>query len=247
LRGRASLGNGTRSGNEEALALFYRTIQLDADFASAYAMCAYCYVWRKANGWMEDTARETEETIRLVRRAAELGKDDAIALCFSGFALARVAGDLEGGAALLEKAVASNPNLAPAWGFSGRVRVYLGDHETAIEQLAFAIRLSPLDPENFGVQGSMAYAHFFCGRYREASAWADRAMQENRGFLPVVAIAAASHALLGEQEKARHACQMLQQIAPELRVSNLKGQFHFRRPQDMKTLASGLQTAGLPN
>jgi hypothetical protein len=40
---------------------------------------------------------------------------------------------------------------------------------------------------------------------------------------------------------------MLQQIAPELRVSNLKGQFHFRRPQDMKTLASGLQTAGLPN
>jgi adenylate cyclase len=247
LRGRASLRAGTRSSNEEALGLFYRTIQLDADFAAAYSMCAYCHVWRKANGWTKDPARETEEVIRLVRRAVELGKDDAVALCFGGFALARVVGDLEGGAALLEKALASNPNLATAWGFSGRVKVYLGDHEKAIEHLAFAMRLSPLDPENFGVQGSTAYAHFFCGRYQEASVWADRALQENAGFLPVAAIAAASHALLGQQEKAQNACELLQQIDPGLRLSNMREQFNFRRREDMAILAAGLQTAGLPD
>jgi adenylate cyclase len=246
LRGRANLRNGTRAGNEEALGLFYRTIELDADFASAYGMCAYCYVWRKANGWMKDPPRETEEVMRLVRSAAELGKDDAVALCFGGFALARVVGDLEGGAALLEKALAANPNLATAWGFSGRIKLYLGDHERAIEQLALAMRLSPLDPEIFGVQGATAYAHFFCSRYHEAAVWAERAMQENPGYLPVAAIAAASNALLGAPEKARHAREMLQRIAPELRISNLKDQFHFRRHEDMKLLAVGLQTAGLP-
>jgi len=246
LRGRANLRRGTRSGNEEALALFYKAIQLDADFASAYGMCAYCYVWRKANGWMKDTEREAEEVIRLVRRAAELGKDDGAALCFGGFALARAAGDLEGGAALLARAVASNPNLATALGFSGRVKVYLGDHETAIEQLALAMRLSPLDPESFGVHGATAYAHFFRGRYEEASVWADRAMEENRSYLPVAAIAAASNALLGRQQKARNARQLLQQIDPGVRISNLKEQFPYRRHEDMSLLATGLKTAGLP-
>jgi adenylate cyclase len=246
LRGRANLRIGTRSSNEEALGLFYRTIQLDADFASAYGMCAYSYVWRKANGWMEDPAREIEEVMRLVRRAAELGKDDAVALCFGGFALARVVGDLEGGAALLERALTSNPNLAAALGFSGRVKVYLGDHERAIEQLALAIRLSPLDPEIFGVQGSTAYAHFFCGRYHEASVWADRAMQENPNFLPIVAITAASRALSGEENKARNACELLRQLDPGLRISNLGDQFYFRRREDMNMLAAGLQSAGLP-
>jgi tetratricopeptide (TPR) repeat protein len=246
LRGRACLHSGTRSSNEEALGLFYRTIQLDADFASAYAMCAYCYVWRKANGWMKDAKREIEEVTRLARRAAALGKDDGVALCYGGFSLARVVGDLDGGAALLEKALTSNPNLATAWGFSGRIKVYLGDHESAIAQLGLAMRLSPLDPEIFGVQGSTAYAHFFCRRYQEASIWADRAIQENRGFLPVAAITAASHALAGEDDKARNARELLQQIDPGLRISNLRDQFHFRRREDMKMLAVGLQAAGLP-
>jgi len=195
---------------------------------------------------MEDPARETAEVRRLVRRAAELGKDDAVALCFGGFALARVVGDLEGGAALLDKALNLNPNLGAACGFSGRVKVYLGDHETAIKHLTHAMRLRPLDPEAFGVQGSTAYAHYFCGRYHEASVWADKAVQENPGFLPVIAIAAASNAMRGEQTRAKDALLQLQQIDPALRISNLGDQLYFRRHEDMSILATGLQKAGLP-
>ena len=52
LRGRTKLNQGTREAVGEGLPLFYKAIELDPDFASAYAMAAWCHVWRKVNGWM---------------------------------------------------------------------------------------------------------------------------------------------------------------------------------------------------
>jgi TolB-like protein/class 3 adenylate cyclase len=246
LRGMAALHQGTKDANNEALRLFYKAIELDPEFASAYGMAAYCYVWRKSNGWMVDPERETAEAVRLAFRATELGKDDAVALCWGGFALARAAGDLDNGIAFLDRAIAINPNLAAAWGFSGRARVYRGEPELAIEHLARAMRLSPLDWETFGFLGSTAYAHLFGGRYNEASTWAEKAIRENPNFLPVCIIAAASNALTGRMKEARTALERLRQIDPSLRISNLKNALFFRRPEDIAKLAEGLEIAGLP-
>jgi len=246
LRGMAALHQGTKDANNEALRLFYKAIELDPEFASAHGMAAYCYVWRKSNGWMEDAKRETAEAVRLAFRATELGKDDAVALCWGGFALARAAGDLDNGLAFLDRAIAINPNLAAAWGFSGRVRVYRGEPELAIEHLARAMRLSPLDWEKFGFLGSTAFAHLFGGRYDEASTWAEKAIRENPNFLPVCVIAAASNALTGRMKEAKTALERLRQIDPSLRVSNFKNSLFFRRPEDIAKLAEGLEKAGLP-
>ena len=48
----------THEANDEALPLFYKTIELDPNFASAYGMAAWRYAWRKINGWMTDRARK---------------------------------------------------------------------------------------------------------------------------------------------------------------------------------------------
>jgi TolB-like protein len=80
LRAMASFNQRTKEAVNKALRLFYRAIDLDPGFASAYGMAAGCYGWRKINNWMEDRSRETAETRRLSRRAAELGPDDAVAL-----------------------------------------------------------------------------------------------------------------------------------------------------------------------
>ena len=54
LRGMAKLHSGTREAIEAALPLFYKAIELDPEFASAYGMAAWCHFWRKLNGWMTD-------------------------------------------------------------------------------------------------------------------------------------------------------------------------------------------------
>src|SRR3979411_9255 len=136
LRGIASVHavfGGTKEAVSEALRLFYGAIELDPDFASAYGMAAWCYVLRKNYGWMTDDAQEIAEVERLARQAAHLAKEDAVALYTGGFALARIVGYLDAGAALIDRALALDPNLAAAWHLSGWVRIYLGEPEMSIE------------------------------------------------------------------------------------------------------------------
>src|ERR1700736_2024549 len=47
-----SVFEGTEDAVSEALRLFYRAIELDPDYASAYGMAAWCHVLRKNYGWM---------------------------------------------------------------------------------------------------------------------------------------------------------------------------------------------------
>ena len=183
LRGLAKLYQfGNRQANEETLRLFNRAIELDPDFASAYALAALCYVWAKINGWFSNTANDMAEVTRLAQRAVELGKDDAAALAPSGWALAFVVHDLEAGAALSDRALALNSNLAEAWFWGGWVKIWLGEPEAAIERFARALRLSPLGPFVAGMRSGTAFAHFFLGRYDEAVSWAAMTLQDNPDF-----------------------------------------------------------------
>ena len=246
LRGIASLHQGAWQAHNEALPLFYRAIELDPNFASAYGLAALCYVPRKTNGWMIDPVQETAEAARLAGRAAELGKNDAVALSAGGYALAYIVHDLDGAAALIDRALVLNPNLAAAWLRSSWVRVYLGEPERVIEHAARAMRLSPLDPFLSGMQGATAFAHFFAGRYEQASAWSEKALREQPHYLTALRVAAASSALAGRLEEARQAIARLHQLDPALRVSNLKDRIPLRRPEDISRYEDGLRKAGLP-
>ncbi|MET0776723.1 MAG: winged helix-turn-helix domain-containing protein [Pseudomonas mandelii] len=246
LRGMAKLHSGTREAIEEALPLFYKAIELDAEFASAYGMAAWCHFWRKLNGWMIDRAQEIAEGTRLARLAVALGRDDAVALTRGGHALAHLAGDVDGGIALLDRARLLNPNLAPAWYLGGILRALHGESDEAIEHLTHAVRLSPLDPEMFRMQVGMALAHFFAGRFDVALAWAEKALGNLPSLLPTVALMAASHALSGRMDKARQVMQRLHELDPTLHLSNLKEWLPIQRPEDLARFADGLRLAGLP-
>jgi hypothetical protein len=90
----------TKEESDIALEQFYKAIEFDSDFSAALAWAAVAYTKRRQNNWMNVPDREVSEAVRLARRAAELGKDDALALSCSGFALAFLNGELEAGLAL---------------------------------------------------------------------------------------------------------------------------------------------------
>jgi len=247
LRGQANIYKWTREGNEEALRLYYKAIELDADFSAAYAAAADCFSGRKGYGWVIDQEQEVAEARRLARRAVQLGKDDAAVLCDAGYALAYVARDLDDGAAFVDRALLINPNLAWGWSASGWVKVWLGEPDRAVERFAHAMRLSPVDPVLFGMQQGTAHAHFFAGRYDEALTWAKMALREQPVSHPALRVAAASCALAGRDEEAKRLMARLLEIDPALRVSN----FHnlvgpYRQPEHLAKYADALQKAGLP-
>jgi TolB-like protein/Tfp pilus assembly protein PilF len=246
LRGMACVHRWNRGANAEALQLLYRAIELDPDFASAYGMAARCYSQRKGSGWMIDRVHEVAEAARLATRATELAKDDAVALGTAGFTFAYVVGDPDGGVALIDRALLLDPNLAQAWLYGGWVRIWLGQHETAIEHLARAMRLNPQDPHMFNMQAGIAAAHFFAGRYADASSWAEAAARQQPNHVIAACICAASSALDGRFTEARKATARLRQLEPALRLSNLEDLAPLRRSEDFARLAEGLREAGLP-
>jgi adenylate cyclase len=247
LRGLAAVHRWTREANNEALAHFYRAIELDPNFASAHGLAARSYSQRKGGGWTTDPAREIAEAARLARRAAELGRDDAVALCTAGMALAYVVGDLDEGAAFTDRALVLNPNLGWAWLFSGWVKLLLSDAEVAIERFAHAMRLSPNDPQMFSTQYGMAVAQFVAGHYAEALSWANASLREKPGFLFATCLAATSGALSGQLAEAEKVVASLHQREPALRISSLKDHFpELHRPEVFARFAEGLQKAGLP-
>ena len=247
LRGMASVYGSTKESLGEALRLFYKAIELDPDFASAYGVAAWCYFWRLVNGWMTNRVQEIAEASRLAGRAAELGRDDAVALSFSGLALGFCVGDLEAGVELIDRALALNPNLAVAWTASGCLRSRLGDQDEAIEHLARAMRLNPLDPLMFFMQNAVALAHFLAGRYDEAWPLAEKAARRPPFFFSAIRLAAASNAFAGRLDEARKCVARALQLDPDLRISSLKDRVGpFRRLEDLAKYVEALRKAGLP-
>ena len=248
LRGMAKVYQfASQEANEEALRLFYRAIELDPDFASAYGRAASCYARLKADGWIVVTPKEITEVMRLTQKAIELGRDDAIALAASGWALAFVVRDLGAAAALMDRALVLNSNLAEAWRFSGWVKSWLGEPEAAIERFARAMRLDPLDPRMSGMQSGTAHAHFFAGHFNEAAAWAAMALQDNPNFQPALRIAAASNAMGGHLEQAQQSVARLRKLNPTLLVSNFKdGLGPYQKAENVSRYEEGLRQAGLP-
>ena len=91
------------------------------------------------------------------------------------------------------------------------------------------------------------FAHFFAGRYEEATSWAERAFWERPNILATLRIAAASNALAGRLEEAHKAVVRALEIDPDMRLSNLKDRIgFFRRSEDYEKYADALRKAGLP-
>ncbi len=242
LRGLAAFHQWTREANAEALSSFSKAIDLDTNFAAAYAMAARCFAQRKG-GWSTDREQEAAETVQLARHAVKLGKEDAFALSSAGMAFSFVVGDHDYGKALTDRAVALNPNLALAWLFSGWVRIWLGETEAAIDRIDRAIRLNPNDPIMYVAK---ATAHLLAGRYAEASSCAEEVLQEHPNHATSLRVATASYALAGRLVEAQKALAGLLQVDPAFRVSNLGERLPLRRPEDIAKLKEGMRLAGLP-
>jgi adenylate cyclase len=237
----------SRKDIEDAERLLDRSIELDPKFATAYGVATWCIAWRLINGWSDDLAKDAGRCGTLARQAVELAKDDAAVLAWAGYSLAIVLGALDEGIALLDRAVALNPNLARAWGMSAVVHILLGNPEVAIEHNERAMRLSPRDTVFHLIMHTTARACFYAGRYDEAIAWSTKAMQESpHGQDQSLIHLIASYALTQRQAEAEAALAKHQHINPQARLSNLWQAMRLRRPDDVARLKEGLRIAGMP-
>ena len=246
LRAMMYFNRWTNESISEALRLLYRAIELDPGFASAYGMAAWCYVRRRFSGWMEDPVNEMAELERLARKASDLANDDPVPLYSAGWALVQTNSDAETGAAMIDRALTLNPNITAAWLVGGWTKIFLGESNKAIGYFERAIRLNPLDPLIARMQTGIAAAQFLEGQYQAAAVSAENGLRQHPNDLPLLRVAAASHALAGQMMDAEKHIGRIRHLDPTLRLSRVAALAPCRRADDISRYIEGMRRAGLP-
>jgi adenylate cyclase len=225
-----------RSDLISALRLLEQASEQDPRFGPALALAAVCRHHLDINGWVENMETNRRAAIDLARRAILVAGDDPDVLAYGGFALAYFGEDLGSATALIDRSLELNSNFARGWFWSGWVRLYGGDTETAAKHFATSIRLSPRDRWAIHLTG-LGVADFFEHRFDEAIAKLRLSLEEISGHATTYRFLAASYAHTGRYEEGREILQRLRALTPVVMPSLT----NFRKPEHRQLLLSGLR------
>jgi TolB-like protein len=221
-------------------------IELEPDYAAAYAWYAYWNAFLVGQTWTGDHREVMERSGQLAERAIVLDPFDARALAIAGHVRAFLHRRLHDAIALHERALSLNPNLAMAWALSAIAFAYLGAPEEAERRNNRYKKLSPLDPHAFFYDGFFTVIHLLKRDY-ESAVMAGRTVTEmnpalSAGFKPY--LAALGH--LGRNPEAAVARRHLLAIEPDFTVQRFIATSPFERDSDREHYAQGLRLAGVP-
>ena len=223
-----------------------RAIELEPDYAAAHAWYAYWHVFYVGQGWADEPAAMMQMAGDLAERAIVLDPFDARALTIAGHVRAFLHRRLREAAALHERALALNPNLAMAWALSAITHGYMGEAEEAERRNNRYKKLSPLDPSAFIFDGFFTVIHLLKRDFESAVA-AGRAVTEmnpalSAGYKPY--LAALGH--LGRAREGSVALQRLLAIEPDFTIERFLATTPLERQADQELYAEGLRLAGVP-
>jgi adenylate cyclase len=243
LRGMAASYRGRTAS--KALEFFHEAIELDEEFAAAYAMVAYVALVEQAVSGSPLSEQRREQAVRFAERAARLGHDDAFVLARSAHVLAYLGRKYDRAALLVEQAVSLNTNFATAWHSRGWVAVVSDLPERAIESFQQMTRLSPLDPLIVGALYGSAFAYFLASRYEEGLEAATRAVQMAANVLSLAAVVV-NAVSLGRRVEAADAAAHLLRVDPTFRIGHVDYVFPMRSVDSRTRIARALRESGLP-
>jgi TolB-like protein/class 3 adenylate cyclase len=197
----------------EALRLMEQAIARDSHYGPALAWGAFLCHRLLLDGRSEDREADRLKCADFARRALEVARDDPVILANAANALGYLGEDIGAMLALVDRALALNPNFARGWHISGILRIEAGQPDIALEHLETALRLSPR--ARIGNSHNLiGNAHFFARRFDEAVPKLLLAIQEDPSFTVPYRHLAACYAHMGRLDEARDIVARLRAITP---------------------------------
>ena len=168
LRAIPLIGRMERDDYMQAGRFLADAIKLEPDYAAAHAWYAYWHIFLVGQDWADDPKAVLERAGELAERTIVLDPFDARGLCISGHVRAFLHQRLREAAALHERALSLNPNLAMAWALSAMTHAYIGNLDEAERRMRRYKNLSPLDPHAFIFDGFWGVIHVMKRDYEKA-------------------------------------------------------------------------------
>ncbi len=250
LRARQRMRRYAKPEELAARCCLNRALDLDPEYAAAYAALAYSSVHEYESTWCDVPQAAAGRAYELAQQAVALDETDSTA--HRALAYAAVYCDLwEVASREIERAVALNPNdyanlCVKAW-----ILLFGGEPEPALACLNVALRLNPFAPDNCYL--SIGVAQYTARRYAQAA----QTFGKMSGWNTLRhAGLAACHGQLGQESEARAAAARHveavrtefpgEPIDPMVRwIAYIDCVLHFRRSEDRAHFRDGLRKAGL--
>jgi adenylate cyclase len=245
LRGRRFESFFTKEANLESRRLFERAIEIDSDFAAAYASLGTAYSLAAENDWLPDRMAGFVKALELTEKAVELDEF----LPSAHWALARVFSrghwfDGDRAIAELRQAIALDPNYADAYGMLANVMNVAGNAADAIGNIEQAMRLNPRYP--YWYLFVFGRSHYMLGDYVAAAENFRGALEKNPNVPWPRRLLIATYGQLGQLDDAQWEIEELRAQGYEISISNSVAITNLQDKAYVERYAEGLRKAGVP-
>jgi adenylate cyclase len=245
LRGRELIfgHRWTRNIFNELVALMTRAIELDQNYAEAYAGLGFAHSQDFHNRFTD-----SPDSLDVADNFVNIAIEKSPTVPFAHWVAAAVAlfkGNLERAKRESEIALTLNPNYALACGTRGNAEIYSGHPLAAILFIERAMRLDPAFTQQY--LHFLGSAYLVAGEYEAAAAsFRERIRLSpetdlSRGLL----ISALGH--LGDIDEARRVRAELKQVNPKYSFAAHLARLPFSNPADAARIKDGFAKAGLPD
>jgi adenylate cyclase len=238
LRGQQLSLMVAREANLHARRLFEEAADRDPEYARSYAGLARTFqeAWRYH--WSNTPDQCLDRAVELAQHAIQLDPSDARGFAALGEAYLFKRRHDESLAAY-ERAILLNPSDADILADSGHCISSYGDPQRGIERLQQAMRLNPYYPDWYlWILGEI---HFDLGNYQDAV----KTLSQMHDKSDAYRLLAASHALLGDVDQARHYADQVLVLQPEFTLAHWRNVPPDRNPETRERYLEGLKKAGL--
>jgi DNA-binding SARP family transcriptional activator/tetratricopeptide (TPR) repeat protein len=221
-----------------------QALALEPDYAAAHAWYAYWHTFLVGQDWADDPAAILARGGELAERAIVLDPFDARALTIAGHVRAFLHHSLREAAALHDRALELNPNLAMAWALSALTCAYQGDTVEAERRSVRYKLLSPLDPLAFFFDAIFGMIAFLKHDYEAAAQAGRSATQIGPGFSGGYKPYLAALGYLGRADEAAIVLQRLRAIEPDFTIERFLSKTPLEGIAAREHYAEGLRLAG---
>jgi adenylate cyclase len=240
LRARPALQRPARANIVEARMLLRRAIELDRNYAAAYAALAETYHVTMSMGWAESPGVLLSRAEEMANKALSIDESDVrarivlgrIHLFYHRYDQAKTE---------IDRAIAINPNNANGLAGRGNILMWSGQTDAAIEALELAQRI---DPELNAVDRfALSLAYYLKRRYDAAIEQAELNLRKTTGANFSRILLAAAYAQLGRSEDAASVVTTIHRLDPTFDAQEFGTK--FLSAADLEHLRDGLRKAGL--
>lgn len=245
LRAISAYHRMTKDDVAAAIALLETAIEIEPEFANAYALLGICYVHVGMRGWVRPARQAFEKSRSMAEEGVQLARSSPQTNHALAFVL-MLTGEAENAVPAARRALDLNPNYADAYAVLGHALTFCGDLDEGLAACQRAERYSPRDPRGSWLYDAMGHAYYMLGDYEQAIKVSKKGLHLDPSLFGALVTLAGSYAHLGRDADARRSVDELLQCIPRYNLRALRKNPMFVRPELIEKLVEGMRLAGLP-